>query len=64
MLKGEALRFITELEHLDLSCNKEASGGLTSLATNLTFLKHLRRLDLHLCCLTKEDMLALGKTNS
>lgn len=56
---GQALRFITELEHLDLSCNKEASGGLTSMATNLTFLKHLRSLDLHLCCLTKEDLLAL-----
>lgn len=62
MLKGQALRFIPALEHIDLSCNKEVGGGLTTLATNLVLLPHLRSLDMHLCCLTKEDVLALGKT--
>uniref|UniRef100_A0A671SUD1 Leucine rich repeat containing 31 n=1 Tax=Sinocyclocheilus anshuiensis TaxID=1608454 RepID=A0A671SUD1_9TELE len=57
MLKGQALRFIPALEHIDLSCNKEAGGGLTTLATNLVLLPHLRSLDMHLCCLTKEDVL-------
>lgn len=61
---GQALRFITGLEQLDLSCNKEASGGLASMATNLTHLKHLKSLDLHLCCLTKEDLLALVQVAS
>ncbi|KAI2648919.1 Leucine-rich repeat-containing protein 31 [Labeo rohita] len=48
MLKGQALRSISALEHIDLSCNKEASGGLTTLATNLVApsLKELRELDL------------------
>lgn len=62
MLKGQALRFIPALEHFDLSCNKEAAGGLATLAVNLALLTHLRSLDMHLCCLTKEDVLALGKT--
>ncbi|KTG03213.1 hypothetical protein cypCar_00010330, partial [Cyprinus carpio] len=56
---GQALRFIPALEHIDLSCNKEAGGGLTTLTTNLVLLPHLRCLDMHLCCLTKEDVLAL-----
>lgn len=64
MLKGQAFRFITALEHMDLSCNKEAGGGLSTLAANLLLLTHLRSLDMHLCCLTKDDVLTLGKTCS
>ncbi|XP_051970286.1 leucine-rich repeat-containing protein 31 isoform X2 [Xyrauchen texanus] len=56
---GQALRFIPALEHLDLSCNKESGGGLTKLAINLTVLTNLKSLDMHLCCLTEEDILAL-----
>nr|XP_009295766.1 leucine-rich repeat-containing protein 31 [Danio rerio] len=56
---GQAFRFITALEHMDLSCNKEAGGGLSTLAANLLLLTHLRSLDMHLCCLTKDDVLTL-----
>ncbi|XP_073687070.1 leucine-rich repeat-containing protein 31 [Garra rufa] len=56
---GQAFRSISALEHIDLSCNKEAGGGLTTLATNLVLLPHLTSLDMHLCCLTKEDVSAL-----
>lgn len=63
MLKGQALRSVPALEHINLSCNKEAGGGLTMLSTNLALLTHLRSLDMHLCCLSKEDVLALGKTS-
>lgn len=56
---GQALKFIPALEHFDLSCNKEAGGGLDTLVTNLTLLTHLRSLSMHLCSLTKEDVLAL-----
>jgi len=63
MLKGQALKFIPALEDFDISCNKEAGGGLATLVTNLTLLTHLRRLSMQLCCLTKEDVLALGKTS-
>lgn len=63
MVKGQALKFIPALEHFDLSCNKEAGGGLATLVTNLTLLTHLRSLSMHLCCLTKEDVLGLGKTS-
>ncbi|XP_048030188.1 leucine-rich repeat-containing protein 31 isoform X2 [Megalobrama amblycephala] len=56
---GQALRFIPAVEHFDLSCNKEAGGGLATLTSNLALLTHLRSLDMHLCCLTEEDVLAL-----
>ncbi|XP_016309328.1 leucine-rich repeat-containing protein 31 [Sinocyclocheilus anshuiensis] len=61
---GQALRSVPALEHINLSCNKEAGGGLTMLSTNLALLRHLRSLDMHLCCLTKEDVLALVQVAS
>ncbi|XP_016134403.1 leucine-rich repeat-containing protein 31 isoform X1 [Sinocyclocheilus grahami] len=61
---GQALGSVPALEHINLSCNKEAGGGLTMLSTNLALLAHLRSLDMHLCCLTKEDVLALVRVAS
>uniref|UniRef100_A0A8C1CMX2 Leucine rich repeat containing 31 n=1 Tax=Cyprinus carpio carpio TaxID=630221 RepID=A0A8C1CMX2_CYPCA len=61
---GQALRSVPALEHINLSCNKEAGGGLTMLSTNLALLTHLRSLDMHLCCLSKEDVLALVQVAS
>ncbi|XP_052398493.1 leucine-rich repeat-containing protein 31-like isoform X2 [Carassius gibelio] len=61
---GQALGSVPALEHINLSCNKEAGGGLTMLSTNLALLTHLRSLDMHLCCLTKEDVLALVQVAS
>ncbi|XP_072546456.1 leucine-rich repeat-containing protein 31 isoform X3 [Salminus brasiliensis] len=59
MLVGEKLKFLPGLEHLDLSCNKESGGGFSTVTTSLSLLTHLKCLDMHLCCLTEEDTLAL-----
>ncbi|XP_072546448.1 leucine-rich repeat-containing protein 31 isoform X2 [Salminus brasiliensis] len=56
---GEKLKFLPGLEHLDLSCNKESGGGFSTVTTSLSLLTHLKCLDMHLCCLTEEDTLAL-----
>ncbi|XP_062841598.1 leucine-rich repeat-containing protein 31 [Trichomycterus rosablanca] len=56
---GEKIKFLPGLEHLDLSSNKDSGGALGSVAVSLSLFKHLRILDLHLCCLTEEDILAL-----
>ncbi|XP_058233081.1 leucine-rich repeat-containing protein 31 isoform X2 [Hemibagrus wyckioides] len=52
---GEKMKFLVGLEHLDVSCNKECGGGFGTMASSLSFLTHLRCLDLHMCCLTEED---------
>uniref|UniRef100_A0A8C4S301 Leucine rich repeat containing 31 n=1 Tax=Erpetoichthys calabaricus TaxID=27687 RepID=A0A8C4S301_ERPCA len=56
---GEVFNFLTCLETLDLSCNKEVAGSFKDGATHLASLKKLQSLDLHLCCLNQEDMAAL-----
>ncbi|XP_066540441.1 leucine-rich repeat-containing protein 31 isoform X2 [Hoplias malabaricus] len=56
---GEKLKFVPGLENLDLSCNKESSGGFSTLTTGLSFLTCLKCLDMHSCCLTEDDILAL-----
>ncbi|XP_027029553.2 leucine-rich repeat-containing protein 31 [Tachysurus fulvidraco] len=52
---GERMKFLVGLEHLDVSCNKACGGGFGTLKASLSFLTHLRCLDLHTCCLTEED---------
>ncbi|XP_060718023.1 leucine-rich repeat-containing protein 31 isoform X1 [Tachysurus vachellii] len=52
---GERMKFLVGLEHLDVSCNKECGGGFSTLKASLSFLTHLRCLDLHMCCLTEQD---------
>ncbi|XP_034153764.1 leucine-rich repeat-containing protein 31 isoform X2 [Pangasianodon hypophthalmus] len=52
---GEKMKFLVGLEHLDVSCNKECGGGFGAMASSLSFLTHLKCLDLHMCCLTEED---------
>ncbi|XP_041126986.1 leucine-rich repeat-containing protein 31 isoform X2 [Polyodon spathula] len=56
---GSALQHLPDLKMLDLSCNKEAGGGFKEGGAQIATLKGLQSLDLHLCCLTDEDMLAL-----
>nr|XP_015216824.1 PREDICTED: leucine-rich repeat-containing protein 31 [Lepisosteus oculatus]XP_015216825.1 PREDICTED: leucine-rich repeat-containing protein 31 [Lepisosteus oculatus]XP_015216826.1 PREDICTED: leucine-rich repeat-containing protein 31 [Lepisosteus oculatus] len=58
---GSAFQFLPDLQQLDLSCNKEAAGGFAQGAALMIQLKHLQLLDLHLCCLTEEDMAALNQ---
>lgn len=52
---------LPDLEHLDLSSNKDSGGALTSLVESLSLIRRLRIFDLHLCCLTEEDIQALGE---
>ncbi|XP_007232743.3 leucine-rich repeat-containing protein 31 isoform X3 [Astyanax mexicanus] len=59
IMLGEKLKLLPGLEHLDLSCNKESGGGFSTMTASLTLLTHLKCLDMHLCCLTEEDILAL-----
>ncbi|KAJ8397587.1 hypothetical protein AAFF_G00438630 [Aldrovandia affinis] len=56
---GRAFQVLPTLELLDLSCNKEVSGGFAQVSAHLSQLKHLQSLDLHLCNLTEDDMQAL-----
>ncbi|XP_067392634.1 leucine-rich repeat-containing protein 31 [Emydura macquarii macquarii] len=54
-----AFQYLPELNKLDLSCNKEIGGGLKDSAAHLASVKDLEVLDLHRCCVTEEDMVAL-----
>lgn len=56
---GEALQFLLTLERLDLSANKGASGGFAKMTKRLAQMTHLSCLDVHLCGLTEEDVIAL-----
>ncbi|XP_076868289.1 leucine-rich repeat-containing protein 31 isoform X2 [Brachyhypopomus gauderio] len=58
---GEQLQLLPALEHLDLSCNKESGGGFSAVVMSLSFLTHLRSLDMHSCCLTEENVLELAQ---
>ncbi|XP_060755676.1 leucine-rich repeat-containing protein 31 isoform X2 [Neoarius graeffei] len=55
VILGEKMKFLVGLEHLDMSCNKECGGGFSAMASSLSFLTHLKSLDLHTCCLTEQD---------
>lgn len=55
------MKFLVGLEHLDMSCNKECGGGFSAMVSSLSFLTHLKCLDLHMCCLTEEDAQMLGE---
>ncbi|KAM9439398.1 leucine-rich repeat-containing protein 31-like isoform 3-T4 [Clarias gariepinus] len=52
---GEKMKFLVGLENLDVSCNKECGGGFSAMASSLSFLTHLKCLDLHMSCLTEDD---------
>uniref|UniRef100_A0A3B5APR1 Leucine rich repeat containing 31 n=1 Tax=Stegastes partitus TaxID=144197 RepID=A0A3B5APR1_9TELE len=54
-----SLRYLPSVRELDLSCNKQLSGGLGRLTCHLAHVAHLERLDLHLCCLTHDDLMHL-----
>uniref|UniRef100_A0A3P8PXQ6 Leucine rich repeat containing 31 n=1 Tax=Astatotilapia calliptera TaxID=8154 RepID=A0A3P8PXQ6_ASTCA len=54
-----SLRCLPSVGELDLSCNKLLAGGLSRLTFHLAHVTHLERLDLHLCCLTRDDLEAL-----
>ncbi|XP_074478237.1 leucine-rich repeat-containing protein 31 isoform X1 [Sebastes fasciatus] len=56
---GDSLRCLPSVRELDLSCNKSLAGGLSLLTLHLAHITHLERLDLHLCCLTHTDLVAL-----
>ncbi|XP_010888365.2 leucine-rich repeat-containing protein 31 [Esox lucius] len=58
-LLGGSFQCLGSLCQLDLSCNKGVAGGLSILCPHLAVLSHLSSLDLHLCCLTREDLRAL-----
>uniref|UniRef100_A0A3P8S1I4 Leucine rich repeat containing 31 n=1 Tax=Amphiprion percula TaxID=161767 RepID=A0A3P8S1I4_AMPPE len=49
---GGSLRYLSSVRELDLSCNKQLSGGLSRLTCHLAHVTHLESLDLHLCCLS------------
>uniref|UniRef100_A0AAX7TNT5 Leucine rich repeat containing 31 n=1 Tax=Astatotilapia calliptera TaxID=8154 RepID=A0AAX7TNT5_ASTCA len=56
---GGSLRCLPSVGELHLSCNKLLAGGLSRLTFHLAHVTHLERLDLHLCCLTRDDLEAL-----
>ncbi|CAI5673801.1 unnamed protein product [Oreochromis niloticus] len=56
---GGSLRCLPSVGELDLSCNKLLAGGLSRLTFHLAHVTHLERLDLHLCCLMRDDLEAL-----
>lgn len=58
---GGSLRCLPSVGELDLSCNKLLAGGLSRLTFHLAHVTHLERLDLHLCCLTRDDLEALSE---
>ncbi|NWI39993.1 LRC31 protein, partial [Picathartes gymnocephalus] len=56
-----ALQHLAELRKLDISCNREISGGFKASTAHLASLKNLEVLDLHQCCVTEEDMTVLSQ---
>lgn len=55
-----AFRHLCELRTLDLSCNKEMSGGFED-SLGLAMLEHLEGLDLHQCSLMADDTMWLSR---
>ncbi|KAL4631075.1 leucine-rich repeat-containing protein 31, partial [Arapaima gigas] len=58
---SEVFQFLPALQELDLSSNKGVRRGLMQVAPHLRALMNLHSLDLHLCCLTEDDMRALSQ---
>ncbi|XP_006736403.1 leucine-rich repeat-containing protein 31-like [Leptonychotes weddellii] len=58
-LLDAAFRSLCELKKLDLSCNRELSGGFEDSSAQLATLEHLEVLDLHQCSLTADDVMSL-----
>uniref|UniRef100_A0A3Q1EC23 Leucine rich repeat containing 31 n=1 Tax=Acanthochromis polyacanthus TaxID=80966 RepID=A0A3Q1EC23_9TELE len=58
---GGSLRYLPSVRELDLSCNKQLSGGLSRLTCHLSHVTHLESLDLHLCCLSLSDLEQLSE---
>uniref|UniRef100_A0A3B5QCQ8 Leucine rich repeat containing 31 n=1 Tax=Xiphophorus maculatus TaxID=8083 RepID=A0A3B5QCQ8_XIPMA len=50
---GASLRCLPSVRHLDLSCNRSLTGGLSRLSSHLPHMAHLESLDLHLCRLKR-----------
>ncbi|XP_030720602.2 leucine-rich repeat-containing protein 31 [Globicephala melas] len=59
-LLDAAFRYLCELRTLDLSCNKEMSGGFED-SPGLAVLEHLEGLDLHQCSLMADDTMWLTR---
>ncbi|XP_007197596.2 LOW QUALITY PROTEIN: leucine-rich repeat-containing protein 31 [Balaenoptera acutorostrata] len=57
-LLDAAFRYLCEQRTLDLSCNKEMSGGFED-SPGLATLKHVEGLDFHQCSLTADDTVSL-----
>ncbi|XP_071998946.1 leucine-rich repeat-containing protein 31 isoform X2 [Engystomops pustulosus] len=56
---SSAFQYWPYLRRLDLSCNKAAGGGFREAAARLTAFKQLELLDIHQCCLSRDDVTAL-----
>ncbi|CAH2247555.1 leucine-rich repeat-containing 31 isoform X1 [Pelobates cultripes] len=56
---SSAFQYWPYLRKLDLSCNKKAGGGFQEATAGLTSFKHLDLLDIHQCCLSRDDVAAL-----
>ncbi|XP_044147350.1 leucine-rich repeat-containing protein 31 [Bufo gargarizans] len=56
---SSAFQYWPYLRKLDLSCNKATGGGFREAAARLTAFKRLELLDIHQCCLSKDDVTAL-----
>ncbi|KAM3930531.1 leucine-rich repeat-containing protein 31 [Leptodactylus fuscus] len=56
---SSAFQYWPYLRRLDLSCNKATGGGFREAAAHLTAFKQLELLDIHQCCLSKDDVTPL-----
>ncbi|KAG9468788.1 hypothetical protein GDO78_021933, partial [Eleutherodactylus coqui] len=56
---SSAFQYWPYLLKLDLSCNKATGGGFCEAAARLTAFKQLELLDIHQCCLSRDDVKAL-----
>ncbi|KAB0405850.1 hypothetical protein E2I00_004327 [Balaenoptera physalus] len=59
-LLDAAFRYLCEQRTLDLSCDKEMSGGFED-SPGLATLKHVEGLDFHQCSLTADDTVSLRR---
>ncbi|XP_075719773.1 leucine-rich repeat-containing protein 31 [Rhinoderma darwinii] len=56
---SSAFQYWPYLRKLDLSCNKATGGGFCEAAARLTAFKQLELLDIHQCCLSRDDVTTL-----